>query len=324
MKKKPILSIIIPVYNVESYVKSCIESILKNDLKDDVEVIIVDDGSKDNSISMVNSLVKDNKHFKIYKKVNGGLSSARNYGLEHAHGEWIWFIDSDDCISKYSISYLIKNIAIHKSADIFIFRYNMFTLDSEIKCKKPSFSIKNLTLLQGMQTLFDLQYASFAWNKIFKAELFKKIRFPNGRVYEDMSIMYKVFAKSKNIILLSDILYYYRQRKSSIVHSDSVSNLRDAAIAHYEMYMFMKENFPELNNQLKYETLVRIISYFHRLKLKDIKKNDKLYTYLLNYDQYPSLNKRYKIEVLSLKYCYPIFKIIGYVGILNRKLKDEK
>ena len=318
---QPIFSIVVPVYNVEPYVKSCIESILNNKLDDKIEVIIVDDGSTDNSISRVKELIKDNKYFTVYKKSNGGLSSARNYGIQHAHGKWIWFIDSDDCISKYAISYLINNIVEYNNSDIFIFRYKMFSNDFEIKDIIPPQTVKKLNLPQAMKTLLNMEYASFAWNKIFKKKLFEDLEFPVGRNYEDMSIMYKIYEKANNITLLPGILYYYRQRQASILHNNSVKNLRDAAIAHYEMYKFMKLNFPDLSTQLEHDTVIRIISYFHRLQKKSIDSHNEL-VHFIKYDvKINDYNTRYKIELQAIRHSYLVFKVIGKIGAIKRKLK---
>ncbi|QLL74723.1 glycosyltransferase family 2 protein [Lactobacillus crispatus] len=318
---QPILSIVVPVYNVEPYVKSCIESILNNKLDDKTEVIIVDDGSTDNSISRVKELIKDNKHFTVYKKSNGGLSSARNYGIQHAHGKWIWFIDSDDCISKYSISYLINNIVEYNNSDVFIFRYKMFSNDFEIEDINPPQTVKKLNLPQAMKTLLNMEYASFAWNKIFKKNLFEDLEFPVGRNYEDMSIMYKIYEKANNITLLPGILYYYRQRQASILHNNSIKNLRDAAIAHYEMYKFMKLNFPDLSTQLERDTVIRIISYFHRLPKKSIDSHNEL-VHFIKYDvKINDYNTRYKIELQAIRHSYLMFKVIGKIGAIKRKLE---
>lgn len=318
---QPVLSIVIPIYNVEPYVKSCIESILNNKLDDKIEVIIVDDGSKDNSISIVKKLIKGNKHFTIYKKNNGGLSSARNYGIQHAHGKWIWFVDSDDCISKYSISYLINNITKFNNSDVFIFRYKTFSNDSEIEDTIPLQTVKKLNLSQAMNTLLNMEYASFAWNKIFKKKLFEDLEFPVGRNYEDMSIMYKVYEKANNITLLSGILYYYRQRQTSISHDNSVKNLRDAAVANYEMYKFMKLNFPDLSTKLEHDTVITIISYFHRLSKKSIDSHNEL-VHFIKYDvKVNNYNVRYKIELQAIRHSYLMFKVIGKIGAVKRKLE---
>lgn len=318
---QPILSIVVPVYNVEPYVKSCIESILDNKLDDKIEVIIVDDGSTDNSISRVKELIKDNKYFTVYKKSNGGLSSARNYGIQHAHGKWIWFIDSDDCISKYAISYLINNIVEYNNSDIFIFRYKMFSNDFEIEDIIPSQTVKKVNLPQAMKTLLNMEYASFAWNKIFKKNLFEDLEFPVGRNYEDMSIMYKIYEKANNITLLPGILYYYRQRQASISHNNSVKNLRDAAIAHYEMYKFMKLNFPNLSTQLEHNTVISIISYFHRLPKKSIDSHNELVHFIKYGVKINDYNTRYKIELLAIRHSYLVFKVIGKIGAIKRKLE---
>lgn len=319
---QPILSIIIPVYNVQDYIEPCIDSILANKHLDKIEIILVNDGSTDDSVLKVHKYTQKYPNIKLFIQKNGGPSSARNYGIDKANGKWLWFIDSDDCISSESIEIIINQISEYKDTDIFIFRYKKFKEKIPNNIIKSINSIKFISKKQAMKTLLDFEYASFAWNKLYRSKLFDNIRFPIGRNYEDMSIMYKLYDKAQRFMLVPIVLYYYRQVNNSIVHTKSIKNLKDSATAHYEMYEFMYKNYPKLAIQLEKETTVNVVSYFHRLSFTDIKNAGKLYSFLKHTVPLNEYNIRYKIELFTFKYCYPAFKIIGLIGKAKRKIKS--
>ena len=130
--KKPIISIIIPMYNVENYIAICLNSIIQNDLKN-VEVIIVNDGSTDNSRTIAERYQAKYSQIRVYDKKNEGVSSARNYGLMKSKGDWVWFIDSDDAINQGSLKYIKKEISDRNNKfDILVFKYLKFKRNSDV------------------------------------------------------------------------------------------------------------------------------------------------------------------------------------------------
>lgn len=325
MKKNPILSIIIPVYNSQIYLDECLKSIVSNDL-DQVEILIINDGSTDNSAKIIERYANKYKHITYYHRENRGVSSSRNFGLKKSTGKWVWFIDSDDIIQTKSLKRICK-LLVSTDLDIFLFQYTEF--EDKVNNKMSSKSClnnldKEISKYDAMESLINSKYATFPWNKIFKRNLFSNITFPEDRSFtEDMAVIYKLYAKATLFFITSESLYFYRQRATSLVHTISVKNLEDSAFSHYEMVTFFEDQYPNLVPKLKCETIVSIISYFHRISFSEIKKHYNLYKYLFK-DKYPcKLNMRYKIELLTLKYCYPAFKFIGYMGILNRRVNKE-
>lgn len=320
MIKLPILSIIVPVYNGQDYLTECLESIISDDMSQ-VEVLLINDGSTDDSIKIIKKFSKKYSQITYYDRKNNGVSSARNFGLKKSRGKWIWFVDCDDLIQRGSIKRII-NFLLSTNLDVFIFQYIEFEKSKEINFLNLGFSSKKIDHYNAMKTLIDSRYATFPWNKIIKKSLFSNIYFPIDRDFtEDMAIMYRIYEKAKSIYITSNYFYFYRQRTNSLVHTISKKKLKAAALSHYEMAIFFERKYPELLPKLRKETIISIISYFHRLNFREIRKNYNLYKYITNRNNFSGLSIRSKVEILSLKYCYPFFKFIGYVGIVSRELK---
>ena len=210
------ISLVVPVYNVEKYISRCVNSLIRQ-LYTNIEILLIDDGSKDNSGILCDELAKRDDRIKVYHKANGGLSDARNYGIERADGDYICFIDSDDYVAD---DYCMKmyNAAIKENADIVICRYDRFegeeytgSLESNEKylvCDKHE-SLKNLYSVDGeMYTL--------AWNKLYKKSVIGDIRYPVGLVNEDEFTTYKYFLNSEKIVVLNTVLYFYFKNGNSI------------------------------------------------------------------------------------------------------------
>jgi glycosyltransferase involved in cell wall biosynthesis len=319
MSQNPVLSIIIPVYNIETYIEPCLNSIVNNSLKN-IEVIIVDDGSTDLSREVLKKY-DEYAYISVFTQENKGVSAARNYGLSHSTGKWVWFIDGDDEIQSGAIEY-IEAILEKLNADILMFRFTK----SKSKFKLNELddidgNVVSLSKEDAMKSLLNEELANYPWNKIFKKELFENIEFPIGRNYtEDMAVIYKLYQKANNIYFCNKLIYYYRQRNNSLGNAMSVSVLKDAALSHYELYIFLKKKYPEVSKKFEMATIISIISYFHRLNLKEIKNYPYLVS-IINSADLSKCNLRYKIEIQSFRYCYIGFKFIGKIGYLIRKRK---
>lgn len=216
------ISIIIPVYNVEEYLKRCIESILNQNSfsysDDSIEVLLVNDGSPDNSQAIIDRYVAKYSFIKGFKKENGGLSDARNYGLDRATGSYVWFIDSDDWINEDSL-FTLSEIIIKTKSDIISFsgveyvdnnnRYNILPTVME-----GTYSSDDYLLM-----VLNLESSSHICFRIFKRTMFDNVRFPIGVVYEDAITFPKLLCQSKKIVQINMGLYYYYLRDGSITGS---------------------------------------------------------------------------------------------------------
>ncbi len=214
-----IISIIIPVYNVEGYLPQCVKSIREQTYTGEIEILLIDDGSTDYSGRLCDEFSKIDERIKVYHKKNGGLSDARNFGIKKSTGSILCFVDSDDFLHK---DYLQELYSIKKkyNADI-----------SECACfkyfeSKPDLYNENcdrIKILKPKDWLVETGLGEFlsvvAWNKLYDRCLFEEVEYPNGRNFEDESTTYKVVYKSKCIARTYRKLYYYRQREGSITQN---------------------------------------------------------------------------------------------------------
>lgn len=211
------ISIIVPVYNTSKYLEKCLYSLINQTIKN-IEIIVVNDGSTDNSLEIINKIAKEDERIKVYNKKNGGLSSARNYGIEKSTGKYIGFVDSDDYVREDMYEILKKNLE-NNSADMSICRW--YLVENEIK-KECNFKTENIVLNSEDTINVLLSHSSFdnfVVTKLYKRELFDDIRFDEGKLLEDLLIMYKLINKSRLISLCSEPLYYYVQRNNSITNN---------------------------------------------------------------------------------------------------------
>ncbi|MFV0467828.1 MAG: glycosyltransferase family 2 protein [Dysgonomonas sp.] len=215
MKKS--ISIIVPVYNVEKYLERCILSIVTQDLSPDLyELIVVNDGSTDNSPTIIRSLKEKFPFIRIIDKENGGLSSARNAGLEIASGDYIFFIDSDDWISKNSLSFLHQMIT-KNAANIILFGIREVFENGKVKQLDSALAQDN-SILDITEYTNKYTIRSSAWNGLFSKQLIDdcNFRFKDGFFCEDDDFVVRIFAQAENIVCTHQPVYNYFQRTDSI------------------------------------------------------------------------------------------------------------
>ncbi len=207
-----LVSVIIPVYNVEQFLIKCVESVI-NQTYINLEIILVDDGSTDRSGFICDDLKKHDRRIKVIHKINGGLSDARNAGINIAKGEFIAFVDSDDYITNDMIESMVRSAKIN-SCDIAVCNMIRF-LDTgkEIPFYHPT-DIEQV--LVGEEKYFTLNQPSVC-NKLFKAELFERVRFPKGKFYEDTFVYHELLYQASSIVLTGKDSYWYLERANSIV-----------------------------------------------------------------------------------------------------------
>ena len=215
------VSIIVPVYNVEEYLENCIESILNQTFKD-FELILVDDGSTDNSGKICDIYEKKDTRIKVIHKNNGGLSSARNAGLDIADGKYIGFVDSDDYIHYQMYEKLYSQI-INNKADISVCGFQKvkkFKKDllSTNKFYEKVELFNNIEALEQLYCKYSTEFV-VSWNKLYIKTLFKDIKFKEGAIHEDEFIIHQLLYKVNKVVYNNEKLYFYLQRKGSIVSS---------------------------------------------------------------------------------------------------------
>jgi len=236
-----LVSIIVPIYKVEPYLRRCLDSIV-NQTYTNLEIILVDDGSPDGCPQICDEYAARDKRITVIHKENGGLSDARNAGLDICKGEYIYFIDSDDIIPSHCIDILLKIITQEK-ADIASSSYQEFS-DAESNLVKSNQNYSYITI-NGSEALILLcrdNTPGFMSScmKIYKRNCFDGIRFPLGKLYEDAHTNYKIYHTCKKICYTSAPLYYYRIRKGSIM-ANTKSPIYDLE-ARECRYLFLKEH----------------------------------------------------------------------------------
>lgn len=230
MDNTPLVSVIVPIYNVEKYVRKCLDS-LKNQTLREIEIICIDDGSTDGSGRIADEYKSDEfPIFQVFHTENRGLSAVRNRGIDEARAEWIMFVDSDDWVDPRFCEIPYK-AAVENQADLVIFQ--AYRVRKYIK--KPR-NTKVPVGLMNHETAIELGDV-IVWNKLFKRVLFDGIRFPEGHVFEEVATTHKLIYKADRIIGLSDKLYYYWYRKGSICNSD---------IGDEDQFMMSKQRYAEL------------------------------------------------------------------------------
>lgn len=264
--KKDLITIVIPVYNVEKYIDRCVESIINQTYKN-LEIILVDDGSSDNSPKICDEYEKKDKRIKVIHKENSGPSDARNIAIEKAKGKYISFVDSDDWLPKNSVEMLYK-IILEKKVDIACGDiqevFSKTTITQENDCQK----INVFTNEEALEKLMYLQeFSNSASAKIYSLELFKNIRFPKGRYYEDLHTTYKVFAKAKKIAQIENVVYYYFQNDSSIMHKKFTSKRYEALESVTEEFEFIEKNFPNILDAAKFRIVYECIYILNDMPL---------------------------------------------------------
>ncbi|MFT4412573.1 glycosyltransferase family 2 protein [Fredinandcohnia humi] len=215
------ISIIVPVYNLEHLLQKCIDSILSQTFTN-FELILVNDGSTDNSGKLCDEFAKHDSRVKVIHKENGGTASCRNVGIKAAKGRYIGFVDNDDYINKYMFE-ILYNTAIKHSSDIVVCNFRKVDEDSQTNLEELSSDIRiqHLTRIESLNKLYTDDFLTFIcpWNKLYNKYLFEDIEYELGNINDDETVAHKLLYKSKKTTYLNAELYYYVQRKGSQIHS---------------------------------------------------------------------------------------------------------
>lgn len=239
------ISIIVPIYNVEKYIRKCIESIINQTYKN-IEIILVDDGSPDNCGKICDDFSQKDSRIKVIHKKNGGLSDARNKGSKIATGEYIMFVDSDDYIELTACEELY-NIIIDSNADIVCYNFKKVDEFGKTIDNKKIYSQGNTKKKISMsykEAMIDNLYRRFiryeAGSKIYATKIIQKIEFPTNMLAEDFATFYKFLAEAKKIVFYDRCLYNYVQRNGSIMAEKNLKLYLDMFITEKNIYKIMK------------------------------------------------------------------------------------
>lgn len=320
-----LISVVLPIYNVENYIEKCIESIL-NQTYSNIEIILVDDGSPDSCPEMCDEYAKKDKRVRVVHKENGGLSDARNAGIKVASGEYITFVDSDDYVDRDYIEFLYNTIE-KENADIAIGAHRVLYDSGKIieKATHENSILEPKEVLERI--LYDDGIDLSAWGKLYKMSLFEDIKFPKGRLFEDSATTYMLIDKAKKIAINSESKYNYIIRKDSISNAKFSPKKMDLITSTKEMTEYVKNKYPDLekaaNRRLIYAYL-STLSQLAKCKEKYPKEEKELITYIKKHGndilKDRRVPKRDKFGVLSLKFGFRFYKFMWrlYLKITKR------
>ncbi len=248
MNQDNLITVVVPVYNVEQYLKECIESLCQQTYNN-LEIILVDDGSTDQSSEICDSYQDTDSRIHVIHQKNGGLSDARNTGIQASHGNFITFVDSDDVCGLDMISYLYQLLSSH-NADLSVCQRCL--IDETSKPKKVRYqSVEDSIILGNYNCMKDFltnpRIDTVAWGKLYKTELFDSVRYPYGKYNEDVFTTYKIIAKCNCIAIGSGRLYQYRVRHASIMQSGFSKKHLDGIEGACIRADFIKSTYPDLS-----------------------------------------------------------------------------
>lgn len=240
------ISVIVPIYNAELYLNRCIDSILQQSYTN-LEIILVDDGSKDRSGEICDSYLRIDKRVKVIHQKNGGPALARNTGLRAARGEYIGFADSDDCMARDMYEILLAYM--QEDVDITCCGRMCFFPNGKHEARYLS-DAKKYTCEEALaEVLLLRKISSCVYTKLFRKMLFEDIWFPVGRAAEDIPIIYDLFKRARNVFHVGSAKYFYYFRNESISNGDFYFRRIDYLLFKKDIYIDIKKEYPQLTMQ---------------------------------------------------------------------------
>ena len=306
-----LISIIIPVYNVEKYLRRCIDSVL-GQTYDKLEIILVDDGSTDNSGRICDEYREKDQRIIVIHKENGGLSEARNFGIEKSSGEYISFVDSDDWIPEDSVAIMYCKMKEYNAEIVSGIVEEVFVDRISNKVTNEVVNSVEYTSEQALEKLLYLHgFSNSASGKIYQKRLFDKIKFPINKHYEDLGTTYKIFANAKKVIFIDKIVYFYFQNSNSITHLEYTPKRLEAVAFAKEALSFVGKKYPRIEKAAIFRLFFETLSCISDMPF--FAKKEELY----------SIIKKYRHSVVSDNNLYFKQKLIclsSYFGTIGIKI----
>ena len=280
-EEDPLISVIVPCYNVEAYLKECVDSLLAQTYRN-IEIILVDDGATDNTGGIARDYAGRNSNVLYIHRANGGLSAARNTGIDNSKGQYLAFVDSDDYVEPDYIEKLYKSIR-ENGSDIAVCGYKKEEMETDSVTFDESSVISPYAAMRILSDIFPKENVLLviAWNKLYRRELFENTRFPEGKIHEDEHTAHRVLGQADSISVITDCLYHYRIREGSITAGRKAQNLK-----HLDLLDAYKDRI-EYSESMMYGELMTYMLYSFFESMKELMvlytdetiKENKLYSY---------------------------------------------
>lgn len=321
-----LISIIVPIYNVERYLEKCICSILKQSYSS-FEVLLVDDGSTDSSLEICEKWAAEDNRIRILKKSNGGLSDARNFGLRYASGKYITFVDSDDWIEEDYLEFLHASI-VRDDSDISTCIYYSCTENGRTPWK--GITSDSTEVMDRDSALLSLLYSSridvSATCKLYKAKLFEGVSFPVGMHFEDVGTTYKLILKAQKTSVGMRPLYNYLMRPGSIVHQSNNKIFDRSALAAKAYEELSRDPNPVIRRAALRYYAFNCLSVLRMINLSDkaqCEEAGRIRKAVLSYKNEilkdPSLPNRDRIAIKSLQLGLPFYHFAWHIYVALRE-----
>ena len=307
-----LVSIVVPVYKVENYLKECIDSILHQTYTN-FELILVDDGSPDKCGEICDDYARTDNRIRVIHKANGGLSDARNAGIDIAKGKYITFVDSDDYISNEYLSVLFQ-AASESNADIV---QGAESQQPELLDQVKDFHNVELSSMQALKSMFLFDIVQvMAWGKLYKSCLFHEIRYPKGKINEDNFTTYKLIAKSRTVACLPRIIYYYRVNPTGIMNKKFSESRFDILQTPGEIMNFFSGDVHEFQQEFDYYVMRINIRLYNEIiatgdkkafagYLKEIRRTLKQYNVRSSV-----CDEKYRRMIKLFQYSEPMYRLL--------------
>lgn len=312
---KSLVSVVVPVYNKKKYLRRCIDSILKQQYES-LEIILVDDGSFDGSEKICDQYSEIDARVKVVHKNNGGLSSARNKGIEIATGKYIVFIDSDDIVHP---EYIERMVSVKEDTKAQIVQCRMKSVSADFKENKVNLQKMRQKILSGKNAILSYEYKVSACAKIFDIELFDSVRFPLGKIYEDEGTYYKIAFQCQRVCLIDSEMYLYVQVPMSITRNNSY-NMDFISIGEERIEFFKNVGDEELLQNAYVRFGITLILKHCTLKKRKIDKKIQEQLILIFRDNIKRIEmKKLNIRdfILFTSYRYFPNLIVNILGIIR-------
>lgn len=305
----PLVSIIIPIFNVKTYLKACLDSVREQSYRH-FEVIMINDGTKDNSAEIAQDYVNQDQRFHLFHQSNQGLSAARNEGLKHVKGQYVFYLDSDDRLVDVALELLVNAAEKHHAEVVqgnFYYDYPDYLLLNKLQ-KEP---VITYTSEEAMWELLDQKtILNFAWGKLIQTNIAKECNFPVGKFFEDTLWIAQIIHRCRHYVAIQSPILYYLQRSMGISGGFSVRNL-DQLEEELKRIEFLKDNYPK--------------SYYKKalaLLNKKLLLHNKLLKHLSQNEQKKYLEKIQNIEKeYHLKSLFPL-SCLG-IGLYFNRFKER-
>lgn len=316
------ISVIVPVYNVENYVEKCLSSIVKQTYRN-MEIIVIIDGSTDKSEQICKKYAATDQRIIVISQDNQGLSAARNIGLDRMSGSYVMFVDGDDFLEEDCVSKAYKKIT-KTDSDIVMFDYDIMYKNRTVKRKISTEEYTLHSHIEMLQKNLDGEITDVIWNKIYRTELFKDLRFPKGINYEDIAMTYRLLERCKSFSYLQECLYHYIVRMGSITRSYEKHDDTEAVMQKAKKNKYIAKTYPELKETIMVDYFVDLLHHCNNLSFfKD--KRQELYICRMELEEilkqnYYHLKLKQKIGVWLLFHHPEMFILVNKIRFPLRDL----